>query len=354
MPLEVSEELFKELWPFIIDEDVTDIKWNGFDLWITDLNKGRYIEQGVKLSESWLRIFTNILANAMNVNFNISQPSLKAETAELRIQAEHASISGDGKTALAIRKTPARARLLQKDLLREGYGDEYILKLLPCLIRSRLSGIVCGDVGAGKTELEKYLCSFIPDSDPVVSVEDTLEMKLKQLYPQKDIYSMKISDSFTVEQAIRDALRLNTKWLIISECRGREIMRIMEGASSGCVALTSIHAENVWELPDRIVNMCGDLVRNGFENDVYTFFDYAIKVSCDYGPTGIKRRIDQLCFFDRSLNQNSLKIMVKEGKPLVEMLPERVYEKFYRNQEMEFLRVYVDFLKTSTLEVIRI
>ena len=157
-----------------------------------------------------------------------------------------------------------------------------------------------------------------------------------------------------VEQAIRDALRLNTKWLIISECRGREIMRIMEGASSGCVALTSIHAENVWELPDRIVNMCGDLVRNGFENDVYTFFDYAIKVSCDYGPTGIKRRIDQLCFFDRSLNQNSLKIMVKEGKPLVEMLPERVYEKFYRNQEMEFLRVYVDFLKTSTLEVIRI
>lgn len=354
MVLEASQELFKDLWPFIVNEDVTDIKWNGSDLWITDLHKGRYIERDIKLSESWLKIFTNLLANAMNVNFNISQPSLKAETAELRIQAEHSSISGDGKTALAIRKTPTCARLLNKDLIREGYGDEYILKLLPCLMRARLSGIVCGDVGAGKTELEKYLCSFIPDSDPIVTVEDTLEMKLKQLYPQKDIYSMKISESFTAEQAIRDALRLNTKWLIISECRGREIMRIMEGASSGCVALTSIHAENVWELPDRIVNMCGDLVRNGFENDVFTFFDYAIKVSCECGQNGIKRRIDQLCFFDRSENRNLIKVMVKDGKPLVEMLPERVYEKLYRNHEMDFLKVYVDFLKTSTLEVIKI
>ena len=113
MTLEARKELFKELWPYITDDDVTDIKWNGNALWITDLHKGRYVAEDVKLSEEWLKIFTNLIANSVNENFNISRPSLKAETRELRIQAVHGSVSGDGSICLAIRKTPACARLLQ-------------------------------------------------------------------------------------------------------------------------------------------------------------------------------------------------------------------------------------------------
>lgn len=345
MSFEVSEDLFKELWPYIEDENVTDIKWNGTKLWITDLNKGRYLEDSICLNEEWLNIFTGVLANMVNENFNLSRPSLMAETKELRIQAEHSSIAGDNKTCIAIRKTPSYSRLANKDLLKEGYANDYILKLLPCLMRARLSGIITGDVGAGKTELEKYLCAYIPDQDPIVTVEDTLEMKLGILYPNKDIYSMKLSDKFTQENAIKDALRLNTKWLIISESRGRDITRIMEGASSGCVALTSIHCENVWEVPDRIMNMAGDDASKKLENDIYTFFDYAIKVKADYSNEGIKRRIDQICFFDRCGKENEIKILVKDGKVQNEFLPDRIFEKFLENKETEYLRDYISYLK---------
>ncbi|MDO5440428.1 MAG: ATPase, T2SS/T4P/T4SS family, partial [Erysipelotrichaceae bacterium] len=292
MALEINEELFKELWPYVQDDNVTDIKWNGSKLWITDLNKGRYLEDSVNLNEEWLKIFTNIVANSVNENFNISKPSLMAETDELRIQAEHESVAGDNKTCIAIRKTPNCSRLAKQDLIKEGYANRFIMDLLPCIMRARLSGIITGDVGAGKTELEKYLCGFIPKVDPIVTVEDTLELRLKNLYPDKDIVSMKISDNFSQLDAIKDALRLNTKWLIISESRGRDIARIMEGASAGCVALTSIHAENVWEIPDRIMNMVGEAGHAGFENDIYTFFDYAIKVKADYSSEGVKRSID--------------------------------------------------------------
>lgn len=311
MALEVSEELFKELWPFIIDDNVTDIKWNGRALWITDLNKGRYVEKDILLSEEWLKIFTTVVANSVNENFNMSKPSLKAETSELRIQAVHSSVSGSKTTCLAIRKTPMVARLLKQDLIQSGYVNEFVVKLLPCLMRARLSGVVIGDTGAGKTELEKYLCNFIPDSDPIVTVEDTLEMKIDKLYPLKDVYSLKATNNYSVEQAIRDALRLNTKWLIISESRGREITRIMEGASSGCVALTSIHAENAWEVPDRIMNMAGDNSRNGFENDIFTFFDYAIKVKATYSPRGIKRSVDQICFFEKKIKPIQSKLWLR-------------------------------------------
>lgn len=345
MALEVNEELFKDLWPYIQDDNVTDIKWNGSKLWITDLNKGRYLEDSVCLDEEWLKIFTNIVANSVNENFNISSPSLKAETKELRIQAEHESVAGDNKTCLAIRKTPSCSRLAKLDLVKEGYADEFIMKLLPCLMRARLSGVITGDVGAGKTELEKYLCSFIPNIDPIVTVEDTLELKLKNLYPEKDIYSMKISDNFTQEDAIKDALRLNTKWLIISESRGRDIARIMEGASAGCVALTSIHAENVWEIPDRIMNMVGEQGHTGFENDIYTFFDFAIKVKASYTEEGVKRSIDQICFFDRINKENFIYTIVKDGEINVSAIPNRIIDKFCKNDEKEFLSLYLNLLE---------
>ena len=345
MSLEINEELFKDLWPYIINDDVTDIKWNGYDLWITDLKKGKYKDESIVLTEDWLKIFTNIIANSVNENFNYSKPSLMAETKELRIQAEHGSVSGDGKICLAIRKTPSVCRINKEKILDDGYATEFINELLPCLIRAQLSGIVTGDVGSGKTELEKYLCKYIPQTDSIITVEDTLELKLKTLYPQKDIYSLKISDKYTQSEAIKDALRLNTKWLIISESRGEDISSIMEGASSGLVALTSIHAENVWEIPDRIMNMIKDKGHIGFENDIYTFFDYAIKVKAEYGEKGIKRKIDQICFFDRENKTNSVVTIVKDGKLINNKLPKKILEKFYRNKELKFLNLYLKELE---------
>lgn len=341
--IDISEELFGKIYPFILDDNVTDIKWNGRTLWINDLNKGRFIakdEKGknIQLDDNWLSIFTTKIANSMNVNFNITTPSLQAETEELRIHAIHKFVAGEEKYALAIRKTPSISRLANKDLIKEGYVDEITNAILPALIRNRMSGFVIGDVGSGKTELEKYLCSFIPDIDGIVTVEDTLEMKLEKLYPKKDVYSLKISDSYTSVDAIRDALRLLTKWLILSEARGREIVQVMEAASTGCVAMASIHAENVWEIPDRILNMAGSESRSGFENDIYTFFDYAIKVKAEVNEKGIFRKVDQLAFFSRENNINKITVFYKDGELTGEELPDSILERF--KDEKELLELY--------------
>lgn len=344
MKLEVSKELFGPLWEFIEDDKVTDIKWNGTNLWINDLTKGRYLAKDIILEDNFLKILLNKIANSVNENFNISKPSLKAETDELRIQAEHNSISGDDKLAFAIRKTPSVSRLKDQNLVREGYIDHVTNELLPCLMHSRLSGIITGDVGSGKTELEKYLVGFIKDEDGIISVEDTLEMKLKKIYPDKDIYSMKVSDGFDASDAIKDALRLMTKWIILSEARGREVIEVIEGASTGCSALTSIHAENVWEIPDRIMNMAKDYAHKGFENDIYTFFDYAIKVKADITKDGIKRKIDQICFFDRNNKVNSTVMFMLNGKLTKNPIPERILYKFMMNNEKKFLSLYKDII----------
>ena len=274
----------------------------------------------------------------MNTNFNNSSPSLQAETDELRIHVVHSFVNGTNDFLLTIRKTPSVSRLEHIDLIASGYVDETIEKLLPAIIRSRLSGCVIGDVGAGKTELEKYLCKFIPENDGIVTVEDTLEMKLTKLYPEKDVASLKISKSYTAVDAIRDALRLLVKWLILSEARGREIVQVMEAASTGCVAMASIHAENAWDIPDRMLNMAGDESREGFENDIYTFFNYAIKVKKGFTENGIQRKIDQVVFFSRKNNENKVTIFYKDGKLTGEELPQVILDKM-RDQK-EFLEMY--------------
>lgn len=340
MIAQYDESLFGDLWPLVQDDNVTDIKWNGTNLWINDLTKGRYMMTNgdntpFTLETDFIEKFCKRISNMENVNFNRSEPSLKSDTPELRIQAEHNSVSGDDTIAFTIRKTPCVSRLANQDLIAAGYCDELVLSLLPCLMRAHCSGIITGDVGSGKTELEKYMAGFIPYTDGIVTVEDTLEMRLKMIYPDKDIYSIKITDEFTQEMAIRDALRLMTKWLVIAESRGRDIARVMEGASTGCCALTSIHAENTWEIPDRIMNMVGDEARMGFENDVFTFFDYAIKVKADVRPDGIHRSIDQISFFERKDKENVTTNFIVDGKLTGNPLPENLIKKILANRKQE-------------------
>ena len=339
MKFEVTRELFKDLYPLIMDNNVTDIKWNGRDLWIDDITKGRY-KSDIKLTNKFLEILTTRIANHSNTHFNFSEPSLQAETDELRFHAIHPFRTGDGTYVLAIRKTPAVARLNRKTILSQRYADELTIELLGALVRCHSSGIIIGDVGSGKTEFEKFIASFIPENESVLTVEDTLEMKLPVIYPNKDISSVKIDNNYTAVTAIRDALRLLTKWLLIAEARGREINTIIEGASTGCVAWTTIHTENVWEIPDRILQMAGpDADKEGLEDNVFMFFNVGIKIRRSVTHQGIHRNIDQICFFDRQGKTNEITLFMKGGKYTGNKVPKYLVDAFEFNGEEKLLNM---------------
>lgn len=336
MELKIDESLFKELYPLILNDDITDIKWNGRQLWINDLKKGRYPLEDIVLEEEFLNILTTKIANSVNENFNRSKPYLSAETDELRFHSIHSSAASN--TVLSIRKTPSVCRINTDDVVDSGYMDGFLLKLLPALIRAHCSIIIIGDVGSGKTEFEKWLAQFIPDYEAITTVEDTLEMKLPVLYPDKDVYPIKVTSDYPVEQAIRDALRQLTKWLLIAESRGREILTVVEGASTGCKAITTIHCDDVSEIPDRVVQMAGNTVdAELFENDVYTFFDVGIHISSKITNEGIFRKVDQLCFFDRTNKKNIIYKLYDHGNYNLQF-PEKILRRLIENQENEILK----------------
>lgn len=324
------EENFGVLLPFINDIDVTDINWNGSQLWIDDVNKGRYKVDTV-LDKEFIDVMSIRIANVVSKTFNKYQPSLEAETDELRITILHESISNTGR-AISIRKTPALKRINFMHSIKQGdYCSEEIANLMSNAVKAKFNIIVCGLPGVGKTELVKFLTNYIFPSDRVVTIEDTLELHYDKINPDKDSLVLKITPQFSYTQAIKESLRLLPEWVLLSEARSTEVKYLMESVSTGTKCITTLHTDDVRKIPDRIVNMIGDINQEEIiKNQVYSFFDIGILIDKEEeAQTGrIKRWISQVCFFDRSNDKNECVMIVDNGQFTNNKLPQDAIRRF--------------------------
>lgn len=324
------EENFGVLLPFINDIDVTDINWNGSQLWIDDVNKGRYKVDTV-LDKEFTDVMSIRIANVVSKTFNKYQPSLEAETDELRITILHESISNTGR-AISIRKTPALKRINFMQSIKQGdYCSEEIANLMSNAVKAKFNIIVCGLPGVGKTELVKFLTNYIFPSDRVVTIEDTLELHYDKINPDKDSLVLKITPQFSYTQAIKESLRLLPEWVLLSEARSTEVKYLMESVSTGTKCITTLHTDDVRKIPDRIVNMIGDMNQEEIiKNQVYSFFDIGILIDKEEeAQTGrIKRWISQVCFFDRSNDKNECVMIVDNGQFTNNKLPQDAIRRF--------------------------
>ena len=64
---EPTPKQFGVFWEFIENPTVTDIDYNGRELWITDLKKGKY-KKNITLSDSFISTLTHNIANSVYGN----------------------------------------------------------------------------------------------------------------------------------------------------------------------------------------------------------------------------------------------------------------------------------------------
>lgn len=321
------------LYPYLIEEMVTDINWNGKQLWIDDLEKGRYMAAEI-LEGDFVERFATLLANLTNKPFNKSNPVLEIETEELRISIVHQSVAHSGIT-ISLRKIPAVRRLEKSDMVVNGYCSEEILDFLIHCVMAHCSIAVCGLPGAGKTELLKHLTQYIPASERAITIEDVLEIHYQKINPNKDCVEMKVAENFTYTEAIKACLRQLPNWIILSEARSTEVRYLLESLSTGASGLTTLHTDDVRNIPERIKNMAGgkeDLER--IENDTYRYLDIGILVKSTMDAEGhIHRHIDQIGILDRhgkdwSETVNQIVMILEDGKIVNRSLPANLTRKF--------------------------
>ena len=79
----ITREYFGPLYPYIADDDITDVDYDGRRLWVTDCRNHRYPIEEEVLSREFVEEFTKRVANTVSKPFHKQSPVLEAETDKL-------------------------------------------------------------------------------------------------------------------------------------------------------------------------------------------------------------------------------------------------------------------------------
>lgn len=343
--IDLDIDLYGPLKKYVTDMNVTDVEWESKMLWITDLVKGRYRVMDHKVTEAFEREFCTNVSNRVNCEFNQANPKLEAETEEWRIVLLHESIISSGKV-IVLRRITAIKRHSIESMLETNYCQAEIIALLINAVKSRINFNFIGLPGAGKSELLKWATTFIRPNDKAIMVEDSPEIHYGDINPGYDYIPFKVGKHMSYSDAVKQALRLTPKWLMITESRGEEINDVRTAWKTNISGMVTGHCGDLRSLPDRYSNMSGDTLNvKQFEDDVYAYAGIAVLIErrpaepgqIDYDENLAPRYIDQVCVYAREFENehgnnlmNKVYMIVEGGKIVSHELPEWLKKKMIK------------------------
>ena len=256
MDAEFTQIDFGPLKQFLDNDDVTDISYsNGGQVWLKTLSQGVYRVENTGIDNPLMEKIAFQCANSMGKSFNMANPFLDAESAELRMNFVHDSIAKNG-IAVLIRKTPAKIRLKKENIIKEDYIRLNIHDFLLQCVLGHCNIMVSGETGSGKTEFVKYLASHTKDNEKIITIEDTLELHLDRIFPHRDIVAMKTNNIASYSDVLVTCMRQNPRWILLSEVRSAEaVMAVRNSISSGHNILSTIHADKAESIPSRMYSL---------------------------------------------------------------------------------------------------
>lgn len=177
-----------------------------------------------------------------------------------RIEVQIPPVAATGGSYVTIRKFRDMPLLIETLI----DGDQMDLKMAYFLLKAiegKLNIIVSGGTSSGKTTFLNALTRFISEDDQLLTIEDTKELK-----PQMPCHSVRAFEArppneegkgeVTLEYLLRSALRSSPRRIIVGECRGPEIVVMLNAMNTGHPgSMTTVHADDTKEAVIRIENM---------------------------------------------------------------------------------------------------
>ena len=241
------------LVPLLEREDVENIHILGHDTVILSLADGRRIA-GPPLAGSEEELVMMIRHLAATAGHTSRRFDTAAPILDLRLASGHrlfAVTAVAERTSIVIR----RHRMLQSSLERleaSGTVTPQMTAMLRAAVRppDPANMLVVGGTGAGKTTLLRSLLAEVPQSELIVTIEDTLELHLRSSGLHNRTLALETRTANTEglgEIAMYDlckaALRMSPDRVIVGEVRGGEVMQLLQAMGIGNDgSLGTIHA----------------------------------------------------------------------------------------------------------------
>src|SRR6201995_4085884 len=248
------------LEPLLKDPSVNDILINGHEA--TFVERGGLLEPiacRFKDEAHLLRIINKIVS-AVGRRVDESHPLCDARLLDgSRVNVAVRPVAVDG-PLMSIRKFSKRPFNLNK-LVDIGAIKPQMAELLAAAVKSRVTCVISGGTGSGKTTMLNALSAFISDKERLITIEDAAELQLQQPHVARmETRPPNIEGKGEIKQRdlIKNALRMRPERIILGECRGEEAFDMLQAMNTGHEgSMATIHANNPREAISRLEQLVG-------------------------------------------------------------------------------------------------
>ena len=235
------------LEPFVRDPDITEIMVNGHETIYVE-RAGKLYWSGAKFHDDrQLRWIIDKIVTKVGRRIDEASPYVDARLPDgSRVNAIIPPLAVDG-PALTIRKFAADPYDAE-DLVSFGTVSETVGKFLEACVRGRISMLVSGGTGAGKTTTLNVLSSFIPSDERIITIEDAAELRLQQPHVVRLEYrppNIEGRGEVSIRDLVRNALRMRPDRIVVGEVRGGEALDMLQAMNTGHEgSMTTVHSNS--------------------------------------------------------------------------------------------------------------
>ncbi|MDQ2840164.1 MAG: CpaF family protein [Acidobacteriota bacterium] len=257
---DLQDEVFGlgPLEPLLRDPRVSDILVNHKNL--------VYVERGGKLSKTdivfrddrhVMQIIDRIVSK-VGRRIDESSPMVDARLPDgSRVNAIIPPLALDG-PAVSIRRF-GTGPLSADALVELKTVSPEMLEVLSCAVRARISILISGGTGAGKTTFLNMLSHYIPQSERLVTIEDAAELQLAQenlVRLETRPPNVEGQGAVRQRQLLINSLRMRPDRIIVGEVRGEEAFDMLQAMNTGHEgSMTTIHANSPRDAISRLESM---------------------------------------------------------------------------------------------------
>ena len=258
--LEVEHETFGlgPLEPLMQDPTVSDILVNGCKEVFVE-RRGRLERTRVIFRDNshLLQVIERIVSG-VGRRVDESSPMVDARLPDgSRVNAIIPPLALDG-PVLSIRRFAADPYRMA-DLVEFGTLTAGLTEIIRAAVQARLNILVSGGTGAGKTTMLNVLSNAIPNTERIVTIEDSAELQLQQEHVvrlETRPPNIEGQGAVTQRDLVRNALRMRPDRIVVGEVRGGEVLDMLQAMNTGHDgSLSTVHANSTRDALSRIETM---------------------------------------------------------------------------------------------------
>jgi flagellar protein FlaI len=246
----------------MLDPNIEDVSYNGLNMPIYIWHrKYESIPTNIQfVDEKTANDFLIKLAHRCSKHISSASPLMDGMLPEKhRLAATFMNeVSMKGST-FCIRKFRAEPFSIV-DMIKVGTMDERIAAYFWLILEHKMSFMIIGGTGAGKTSMLNSLLSLMSQNDKIVTVEEVPELSpplenWTQLNSRTSFqFGQGPSTSIDIFDLVKVSLRYRPDYIIVGEVRGEEAYTLFQALATGHGGLCTMHADSISNVVKRLTS----------------------------------------------------------------------------------------------------